>query len=271
VIGLPVLLKKAPLVGAFFCLAFGLLPAMASAQECMAPVGLAQFDVARVVDGDTLRLRDGRSVRLIGINTPERGRQGRSDEPFAVQAQRRLQKLVDASDGRVGLQLGAQGKDRHQRTLAHAYTRDGQNIEARLLAEGLGWQVVVAPDNTLAHCQRQAEQSARQQRLGVWRESPVQAASAVSASGFAIVRGHVTQVEHNGGGTWIELDRALVLQVPAAARRYFSDRWLAGLSGREVEARGWVVDRARHGAAKAGQLRWMLRLTDPMMLQDARR
>lgn len=60
------------------------------------------MQVRQVVDGDTLRLVDGRSVRLIGINTPEVGRKGRSSEPYAEAARRRLQALVNASDGRVG-------------------------------------------------------------------------------------------------------------------------------------------------------------------------
>lgn len=57
---------------------------------CPVPSGLASVAVQRVVDGDTLRLSDGRSVRMIGLNTPELGKQGRSDEPFAVAARKRL-------------------------------------------------------------------------------------------------------------------------------------------------------------------------------------
>ncbi|MCG3056924.1 thermonuclease family protein, partial [Escherichia coli] len=34
-------------------------------------MNLEQVLVARVVDGDTLELNDGRKVRLIGVNTPE--------------------------------------------------------------------------------------------------------------------------------------------------------------------------------------------------------
>ncbi|MFZ3591497.1 thermonuclease family protein [Bacillus sp. DJP31] len=34
-------------------------------------LGLEEVTVARVVDGDTIELKDGRKVRLIGINTPE--------------------------------------------------------------------------------------------------------------------------------------------------------------------------------------------------------
>ena len=43
---------------------------------------LQNVEVARVVDGDTVRLRDGRSVRLIGINAPELAHNGRTTEPL---------------------------------------------------------------------------------------------------------------------------------------------------------------------------------------------
>ena len=48
-----------------------------------APGKLPSVKVQRVVDGDnSLRLVDGRNVRLIGLNTPEIGCQGRANEPL---------------------------------------------------------------------------------------------------------------------------------------------------------------------------------------------
>ena len=65
---------------------------------CPAPASqLEAVSVQRVVDGDTVRLRDGRSVRMIGLNTPELGKKGRSDEPFAMAARKRLEMLVAAA------------------------------------------------------------------------------------------------------------------------------------------------------------------------------
>ncbi|HWV07994.1 MAG TPA: thermonuclease family protein, partial [Pseudomonas sp.] len=129
------LLKKASQVGAFFVSALFLLPAEA---YCPAPATLNSAKVQRVVDGDTVRLQDGHSIRLIGLNAPEMGRQGRSAEPFAEAARKRLAALIAANDGQVGVQLGREAKDRYGRTLAHLYDREGRNLEAQLLAEGLG-------------------------------------------------------------------------------------------------------------------------------------
>lgn len=257
-------LKKASLVGAFFVSVF-CIPAAGA--FCPAPAGLPQASVQRVVDGDTLRLTDGRSVRLLGINAPEVAHKGRSAQPFAEQAKRRLQALIDASDGRVALQLGKQPKDHYGRTLAHVYSAQGENLEAQLLAEGLGYQVVVAPNVTLLDCQRQAERSARAASLGVWRSAVALQPTQLNESGFAWVQGRVMNVEQNRGGVWLQLEGPLVLQVASKVLAEFDLQALRALRGRHIEARGWVIDRARRGQQQAGQSRWLLPLTHPAMLE----
>jgi endonuclease YncB( thermonuclease family) len=262
--GCSALLKKASLVGAFFVFGFYLGPAQAF---CPVPGQLPSHKVQRVVDGDTLRLADGRNVRLIGLNTPEMGRQGRSAEPLAEAARQRLQALVAANEGRVSLQQGPEAKDHYGRTLAHAYDSRGRNLEALLLAEGLGYLVAVAPNLALVECQQTAERSARQARLGLWRQSPVQVAAQLKEGGFALIQGRVERVERNAGGVWLEMDDSLVLHVAAKNLNYFDQRQLRGLVGQRVEARGWVIDRSRRGGVKPGQARWMLPLTHNAMLE----
>jgi endonuclease YncB( thermonuclease family) len=261
------LLKKASLAGAFFMPGIWLSTAQAEA-FCPAPASLAQVEVQRVVDGDTVRLKDGRSVRMIGLNAPETGKSGRPDEPYAVAARQRLRALVDASGGRVGLAPGRESKDRYGRTLAHLYGADGENLEARLLAEGLGFQVGVAPNVDLVACHQAAENSARQARLGLWRQSPVQTVGQIKQSGFALVSGKVRTIERNRAGIWIELQGSLVLSIAPDLARQFDTALLKGLQGKTIEARGWVQDRARRGGLKSGQARWVLPLTDPGMLKS---
>lgn len=264
--GFTLLMKKASLAGAFFVSAIWFSGAQAF---CPAPSGLTSVVVQRVVDGDTLRLSDGRSVRMIGLNTPELGKKGRSDEPFAVAARQRLEALVAASDGRVGLLPGKESKDHYGRTLAHVYSADGANLEAQMLAEGLGFQVAVAPNVDLVDCQQAAEHSARQAGLGLWRQSPVLKAEQINTSGFAVLSGRVSKVQRNRGGVWIELQDSVVLRVAPNFLGQFDVANLEQLKGRQIEARGWVLDRSRRGGLKEGQARWLLPLTDPAMLQLA--
>ena len=261
------LLKKASLAGAFFVPGIWLAGARAEVY-CPAPTSVVQVEVQRVVDGDTVRLKDGRSVRMIGLNAPETGKKGRGDEPYAVAARQRLQALVAASDGRVGWVPGRERKDRYGRILAHLYGTDGENLEARLLAEGLGFQVAVAPNTDLVVCQQAAENSARQAGVGLWRQSPVQSVGSLRQPGFALVSGRVSRIERNRGGIWIELQGSLVLRVAPDLARQFDSSLLNGLQGKTIEARGWVQDRSKQGRQKNGQARWLLPLTDPRMLKS---
>lgn len=266
------LLKKAPRVGAFFVGVCSVLMAQAAVADaaCQAPAGLQPVQVRNVVDGDTVKLQDGRSVRLIGLNAPELAHNGRSEEPFAVAARERLQALVKASDGSVLVQPGREARDKYGRTLAHLYDRAGGNLEAQLLREGLAYHVAVAPNVDLVACQVQAERQARAAGVGLWRRSPVIDAGQVVQSGFAVVRGRAGAVQRNRGGIWITLDSTLVLHIAAKHMGLFSAAELARYQGQPVEARGWVLDRSRRGGLQPGQPRWMLPLTDPSMLQPVR-
>ena len=262
---LALLCKKASLAGAFFVAAIWLPGVWAF---CPAPVGLPLVKVQRVVDGDTLRLVDGRSVRMIGLNTPETGKKDQPAEPLAERAKRRLQALVNDNGGSVGLRLGEQGRDHYGRTLAHVYGRDGRNLEAQLLSEGLGFQVAVVPNVALVDCQRQAEDVARRGRLGLWRDWPVIPATRVDKDGFALVSGRVDSVRRNAAGVWIELQGGVVLRIAPPLLGRFDGKALERLQGRQVQARGWVVDRSRRGGLRAGRARWLIPLTHPLMLRS---
>lgn len=255
-------IKKASLVGAFFVSALFSLVAFAS---CASPGPLQVHKVAQVIDGDTLRLADGRSVRLIGLNTPELGRKGRRAEPFAEMAKARLQALVEANGGRVGLYSGDQPHDHFGRWLAHAFDSTGSNLEAALLAEGLGYFVAIQPNTALASCHLAAEQRAREARLRLWSKPPLQAAREVRQGGFALVEGRVERVERNRGGVWLELEGGVAIQIPIAALNAFNPMRWEQLAGRTVEVRGWVIDRARR-QGRTPQARWLIQVSHPAML-----
>ena len=66
------------------------LPKIEKAEEVAEhiPYGAVEHRVKRIVDGDTVYLKDGTKVRLHGIDTPER------DLPYGKQATRNLDKLI---------------------------------------------------------------------------------------------------------------------------------------------------------------------------------
>lgn len=260
--------RKASLWGAFFvCAVLALAPRAVLAESCRAPGPLREARVVKVVDGDTLRLADGRSLRLIGVNAPERARGGRPSEPFAEAATRQLERLVAADDGKVWLAVGAQARDHYGRSLAHAFGADGRSWAAQLLEAGLGFAVALAPNTALAGCLFAAERRARAARLGVWRRGPQQAPAELRRGGFALVRGRIAGVERNRGGLWLALDGTLVVQVEPQWLAGFDLRHLQALAGREIEVRGWLVERRRVAQHPPARARWLLQVSHPTMLE----
>jgi hypothetical protein len=85
--------------------------------------------VSRVIDGDTIELGDGERVRLLGINTPEKG------EVFYEEAK---EFLIDEIENKsVKLELGKREKDRYGRTLAYIYY-NGRNVNSEIVRLGYG-------------------------------------------------------------------------------------------------------------------------------------
>ncbi len=220
---------------------------------CAAPRYDAAAEVAQVFDGDTVRLRDGRKLRLMGINTPELNppSPGRSPdeqaEPLAAEAKRALDALLGETR-RLYLLFGPQREDRYGRLLAHAYLADGRNVAAELLSEGLGFALIVPPNVALAECYVRSEQAAYEPRRGVWEESyfaPLPAAEVgAKASGFKIVSGVVQRVFRRGDTTWLQLSSVLSLRIRDVDRAHFGDADMNSWQGQSVTARGWLTPRS---------------------------
>ena len=84
--------------------------------------------VVRIVDGDTFITSGNQSVRLFGIDTPEKG------EKCYQEATERLKELAGSE---VRSELGPRAKDRYDRLLYYVYTQDGRSIDEMLVTEGL--------------------------------------------------------------------------------------------------------------------------------------
>lgn len=126
--------------------------------------------VVRIIDGDSLVLDGGQTVRLVGIEAPRLGRRGDPDQAFAEDSARMLESLVL---GRmVQLHYPGPTRDRFDRALAHVTTRDqtGPKVWANLamVDRGGAW-VRLYPDTAAqADLLLDAEHSARAAGQGLW-------------------------------------------------------------------------------------------------------
>lgn len=212
--------------------------------------------VSHVSDGDSLVLGDGRRLRLIGINTPELGRDGAAPQPGALPARERLRQLVFINQQQLDLRFDQERQDRYGRLLAHAFLRDGGNLTEQLLRAGLGFQLVVPPNTWQVSCYQKAQQDARQQRLGVWsmpdyRARPV-AELDLRSKGFMRIRGRVSHIGDSAGNVWVNLVGNAALRIDREDLVNFPAGSLEQLIGADIEAQGWLYTRN-------GQLRMQVR------------
>jgi len=227
--------RKAPRSGAFFIWAVLLALAATAAADTAR--------VAKVIDGDSLRLSSGREVRLIGINAPELGPDAAAAEPFAREARDRLRELTEGQT--LIVQHDRERADRYGRELVYLNLPDGSDVQERLLAEGLARAIAVSPNLARLDRYLAAERTARQARRGLWGHSYYMPRPAESLgggeTGFRLVRGTVSRVGSSRRFHYLDLAPRLSLQIP----REDWDRYFKGnpsdWRGRTIEARGWIV------------------------------
>lgn len=192
-------------------------------------------------------LVDGRHVRLIGINAPERARKDRNAEPFAEQAFDVLRSDLAASGHRLLLRLGAEGEDRYGRLLAHLFLPDGEHVGARLIRKGVAAVIAIPPNLGFQDCLRLAERQARDDELGIWRlpRFTGREISEISSTeiGFMAVRGRLDGVGFSKDALWLQIGGRFGVRIDKSNLRYFR-RWnFHALQGKELIVRGWMTRR----------------------------
>jgi endonuclease YncB( thermonuclease family) len=216
-----------------------LLAMHAQAQEACAPEGVGTVTVRAVVDGRTLLLTDGREVRLAGIEvTPE--------------ARSALESYIAGRD----IVLKGKATDRHGRLLAYAFAGTGPAAQSNLVARGHARVAARVGDPACAAELLSAEQTARNQRLGLWGNPHYLTGKAANPADiaaergrFALVEGRVLSVRESGGVIYVNFGRRwsedFTVTVLKRSERAFSAAGveLKKLAGRHVRIRGYVEER----------------------------
>lgn len=219
-----------------------LLAAPLWATECLPFRADEWVRVDRVFDGDTVQLGDGRKVRLIGINTPEIGRDGAPSEPLAEEARQALIALLGETR-RLALRYEQEREDRYGRLLAHAFLPDRRNLQYLLLQQGLAAAVAVAPNLDNLQCYLAAEGEA--QGRGLWRLPAWQGVETTAlpagSGGFHVLRGRVVRIGESRHAWWINLAGGVAARVDKRDLHRFEGRLaLRSLAGRTIRLRGWL-------------------------------
>ena len=207
-----------------------------------------------VVDGDTVRLKDGDAdIRLIGLQAPKLslGRKGFKDWPLADESRAALSALV--MDREVTVRLGTSSRDRNGRILAHLVRDDGLWVQGEMLRQGWA-RLYTFPDNRrLAAEMRAMETEARAERRGIWSHSffAIRRAEDTALFGdrdtYQIVVGSVVDAARTKDRLYLnfgaDFRNDFTVSVAKANWPAFDEEAmdLTALEGAKIEVRGWIT------------------------------
>ena len=119
--------------------------------------------VTKVVDGDTVVVEGGQRVRLLNIDTREKG------QNCYQEAKQRMEELVLLKN--VTLERDKEDKDQYGRLLRYIYV-DGVNINMEMVAEGLAVVYIYDPNTKYQDQFAAIEAQARTEGGCVWTTKP---------------------------------------------------------------------------------------------------
>lgn len=220
------------------------------------PIGTAT--VAAVLDERTLRLTDGREVRLAGLAPL-------ALPPATEPDPRRAAEAAEADLAALALgktvrlrRFGAE-YDRYGRTVAYVFADkpdSGPSLQQTLLAQGHGLAADRFPGRACAAAFLAAEQAARAAKLGLWadkyyemRQAERPAAISADRGRFTIVEGRVLSVRESGGTIYVNFGRRWSEDFTVTILKRNARTFVAAglepktLAGHRIRVRGWVDER----------------------------
>jgi endonuclease YncB( thermonuclease family) len=218
-----------------------------AAEPCAAGKAKGTGIVAEIIDGATIRLQDGRQVRLSGIEPPVY-RHGSGDRA-ATELLRTW--LLGKS---VEFRHSSARPDRYGRTVAQLFsdeTDDGW-VQGRLIAAGAG-RVFVSPEQR--SCSEELlsiEAGARRHGLGLWADAAFRPRRATDpeltglGGVFALVEGRVVSTSKTGSAIYVDFagkwrtNFTAIIDARAAAQFDKAGKGAEALRGKWVRVRGWV-------------------------------
>lgn len=215
-----------------------------------------QGRVARVLDGDALALDTGLRVRLVEVEAPAPGYDGRADEPWAVEARGVLQ--AAAVGRQAQLWYGGLSRDSYERALAHVIVRDEVGGEVWLngmvVRQGAGRVRTYTDNARRARRLLAMEAEARAANRGLWADAHWRVRGLDDLEGapnFAIVEGEIAALGEMAGDGEAHLARGGI-RFDVGERLGVADVALA--AGTRVRVRGRID--TREGEPKMRVTHW---------------
>jgi len=212
--------------------------------------------VAEVLDGETLKLSDGRIVRLIAAKAPAPPLGWRGDDPWPLVEESKLALDKFTSNKQVELKFGGRRSDRYDHLLAQVFVVGNDKpiwLQEELVSEGLARVYSLSDNRACIGAPLAREREARAKHLGVWGSSAyrIESADNVDRLGrltqsFQLVEGKVAKVGEGGGRIYLNFaddwrsDFTISIERKDVQAFAASGIHLKGLAGKHVRMRGWI-------------------------------
>lgn len=131
------------------------------------PLASEMATVSSVIDGDTIELDDGRVVRYIGIDTPEKSSPFANNQCYSHQATDINTALTIGKT--VRLERDTNDTDKYGRLLRYVWV-DDLLVNQELVEQGAAFAKSYPPDTARQEQFAFAQQNAQQQKKGLWIE-----------------------------------------------------------------------------------------------------
>lgn len=233
---------------------------LAIAADCALSPSPASSTVVRIIDGETLALDDGSSVRLIGALAPRRFES--PDDPAVwppeQEARTALEQLVLGKP--VELAVAGRQTDRYGRLLAHAFVQhDGGRVwvQEHMVRNGHARAYALRDSTSCIESLLAAEGDARGAGLGLWAHPAYRIRSAEQIrellrdrSSYQIIEGRIVEAADVRGQMYLNFGKDWRTDFTASARPRERKAIEGGgldlksLQGRRVRIRGWIDRRS---------------------------
>jgi endonuclease YncB( thermonuclease family) len=212
--------------------------------------------VDAVIDGETLKLSDGRTVRLVGARAPmPLGWRGDDPWPFVAEAQQALEGLV--AGRQVELGFAGRRTDRHDQLLAQVFVDRGAErlwLQREMVAKGLARVYSYADNRACALELLAVEGEARAKRLGLWGSSAYRVVKALDLErlgrlihSYQLVEGKVVAVGEGNGRLYLNFTQDWRRDFTVSVERKDLGAFTASgldlrtMAGRDLRVRGTLA------------------------------
>jgi micrococcal nuclease len=130
------------------------------------------YQIARVVDGDTLVVEGGRiRIRLQGVDTPETVKEGVPVQRWGPEASAFTKAFIADGQGRVRVEVDGESRDQHGRYLAFLWLGK-RMLNEELVRQGLARATLQYDfSERKKEVLRAAQRDARRSAVGIWSDS----------------------------------------------------------------------------------------------------